>query len=114
MALAAALVGAVLIMVVLWEAFETIVLPRRVTRKVCLTRLFCRYVWRVWQAVRRSVASGRRLECSIRIWLLTSSEQNVHGCDDPSKKVRLWRITVTILCTKTARREIPTGRFIYL
>ena len=62
MALAAALVGAILIIVVLWEAFETIVLPRRVTRKVRLTRLFYRYVWRVWQAVGRSVASGRRLE----------------------------------------------------
>ena len=62
MALAAALVGTILIIVVLWEAFETIVLPRRVTRKVRLTRLFYRYVWRVWQAVGRSVASGRRLE----------------------------------------------------
>lgn len=62
MAIATALVGAVLIVIVLWEEFETIVLPRRVTRKVRLTRLFYRSAWGVWQAVGRTVASGRRLE----------------------------------------------------
>ncbi len=51
--------GALMILVVLWEAFETIVLPRRVTRKVRLTRLFYRVTWKTWLAVGRSlVASG--------------------------------------------------------
>jgi hypothetical protein len=44
--IAAAAFGAVLVAVVLWEAFETIVLPRRVTRKLRLTRLFYRLTWR--------------------------------------------------------------------
>jgi hypothetical protein len=62
MAIAAALSGTVLIVVVLWEAFETIVLPRRVTRRVRLTRLFYRCTWRPWRALAHAVASGRRLE----------------------------------------------------
>ena len=43
--------GAALILLVLWEAFETIVLPRRVTRRVRLTRLFYRATWRPWVAL---------------------------------------------------------------
>jgi len=35
-------------MVVLWEGFETIILPRRVTRRFRLTRLFYRYSWLPW------------------------------------------------------------------
>lgn len=62
MAVLAAFFGSVLIVVVLWEAFETIVLPRRVTRKVRLTRLFYRCTWRPWLALARFVASGRSLE----------------------------------------------------
>ena len=34
------LIGIVLIVVVLWDVFETIVLPRRVTRRFRLTRAF--------------------------------------------------------------------------
>jgi len=38
----AVILGLLLILVVLWETFETIVLPRRVTRQFRLTRLFYR------------------------------------------------------------------------
>lgn len=48
--------GIVLILTVLWEAFETIVLPRRVTRQFRLTRLFYRTTWKVW----RGMAAARR------------------------------------------------------
>ncbi len=54
--------GAVLILVVLWEAFETIVLPRRVTRRIRLTRLFYRFTWRLWLAADRAVVPARRKE----------------------------------------------------
>ena len=43
--------GTLLILLVLWEAFETIVLPRRVTRTFRLTRLFYRSTWRPWAAL---------------------------------------------------------------
>src|SRR6516164_5620944 len=41
----AVLGGAILVAMVLWEVFETIVLPRRVTRQFRLTRLFYRSTW---------------------------------------------------------------------
>jgi hypothetical protein len=44
----AVILGVLLILTVLWEAFETIVLPRRVTRQFRLTRLFYRSTWRTW------------------------------------------------------------------
>ena len=44
----ATLCGIGLIAVVLWEGFETIVLPRRVTRRFRLTRLFYRSTWLAW------------------------------------------------------------------
>ena len=52
--------GVALILVVLWEAFETIVLPRRVTRRIRLTRLFYRFSWRLWLAADRAIVPGRR------------------------------------------------------
>jgi hypothetical protein len=57
-----AMLGASLILLVLWEAFETVILPRRVTRRVRLTRLFYRLTWRSWLALVHSLASGRRQE----------------------------------------------------
>lgn len=47
----AAILGVVLIVGVLWEGFETIVLPRRVTRRFRLTRFFYRSSWLVWTAL---------------------------------------------------------------
>ncbi len=41
----AGLIGVVIIIVILWDAFETIILPRRVTRRFRLTRLFYQYTW---------------------------------------------------------------------
>jgi hypothetical protein len=58
----AVIFGVVLIFVVLLDAFETIVLPRRVTRKFRLTRLFYRNTWRLWSAIVRSVFKPRRQE----------------------------------------------------
>lgn len=54
--------GAVLILIVLWEAFETIVLPRRVTRRIRLTRLFYRNAWRLWLSADRAIVPARRKE----------------------------------------------------
>jgi len=44
----AIIIGITMILVVLWEGFETIILPRRVTRRFRLTRLFYRNSWRPW------------------------------------------------------------------
>jgi hypothetical protein len=54
-AIAAAMLGVALILLVLWEGFETIVLPRRVTRRFRLTRFFYRGTWLPWVATVRSL-----------------------------------------------------------
>lgn len=43
--------GIFLILFVLWDAFETIVLPRRVSRKFRLTRFFYVMTWRPWRSL---------------------------------------------------------------
>lgn len=62
------LAGTVLIVVVLWDVFETIVLPRRVTRRVRLTRLFYRATWSPWSAIARSIKNHKRRETLLSIF----------------------------------------------
>ena len=53
-------IGTALIVAVLWEAFETVVLPRRVTRHFRFTRLYYRTVWRMSAAVLDRMRPGKR------------------------------------------------------
>ena len=55
-------IGVAIILIVLGDAFETIVLPRRVTRPVSLARLFYQYTWLSWSVAVRSISSGKRQE----------------------------------------------------
>ena len=48
MAIVATIFGIPLILLILWEGFETIVLPRRVTRRFRFTRFFYRSSWHPW------------------------------------------------------------------
>jgi hypothetical protein len=43
-----AILGFILISVVLWDAFETIVLPRRIHRRLRVAALFYRTTWKLW------------------------------------------------------------------
>ncbi len=45
MSIATSLTGAFLIIIVLWEAFETVIFPRRVTRRLRMARIFYRLTW---------------------------------------------------------------------
>jgi hypothetical protein len=58
----AGVIGLTLIFVVLWEAFETIVLPRRVTRRFRTTRVFYRYTWLPWSKLIHRFAPGKELD----------------------------------------------------
>jgi voltage-gated potassium channel Kch len=49
--------GLLVILLILFDAFETIILPRRVTRRFRLARLFVRYSWQIWHAVARRLPS---------------------------------------------------------
>jgi hypothetical protein len=62
MRILAAILGVAFIFIVLWDAFETIVLPRRVTRRFRLARLFYRYTWLSYRTVISSLASRKRQE----------------------------------------------------
>ncbi|HMK49698.1 MAG TPA: potassium channel family protein [Thermodesulfovibrionales bacterium] len=68
MRILAGVLGIALIIVALGDAFETVVLPRRVTRRLRLARLFYRYTWRLWSVLAHSVSSGRRLENYLSIY----------------------------------------------
>ena len=57
-----AAIGVLIILGVLWEAFETIVLPRRVSRHLRLTVLFYRATWFTWRAVARRIHRANRRE----------------------------------------------------
>ncbi|HMD98091.1 MAG TPA: potassium channel family protein [Terriglobia bacterium] len=52
--------GLLILAVILWDAFETIILPRRVMRRVRLTRMFYRFTWLPWRALARRMRSGKR------------------------------------------------------
>jgi hypothetical protein len=41
--------GVAIFLIVIWDAFEAIILPRRVTRKFRLTRAFYKTTWRCWR-----------------------------------------------------------------
>jgi hypothetical protein len=61
----AEILGAFIIFSVLWEIFETIILPRRVQRKVRVTRFFYLGTWRPWRML-----AGRTKNVRLREELL--------------------------------------------
>ena len=61
-------IGLFLIVIVLWDVFETIVLPRRVTRRFRLTRYFYRSIWQPWSALARMVRKSKRRETLLSIF----------------------------------------------
>jgi len=56
------ILGTVMILSVLWEAFETIILPRRVRRRFRLTRLYYRSSWLAWVTFVRKISKKQRKE----------------------------------------------------
>lgn len=58
--IAAALSGLFLLITVVWEGFETIILPRSVTRRFRTARLFYRNLWTFWAGARHRVKEGKR------------------------------------------------------
>jgi hypothetical protein len=54
--------GVALIFLVLWDSFETIILPRRVTRRGRITALFYRFTWPPFASVVRRIRRPKRRE----------------------------------------------------
>lgn len=62
MKLLAFIPGLALILIILWDAFETIILPRRVTRRLRLTSLFYRSIWSLCSGLVRTMRNRKRRE----------------------------------------------------
>jgi len=54
--------GVAVFLIVLWDAFESIILPRRVTRKFRLTRFYYFFTWRSWKLYTRLISSRKARE----------------------------------------------------
>ena len=54
--------GVALIATILWDTFETIILPRRVTRRIRLTSFFYRSAWKPSSAISKRIRDPRRRE----------------------------------------------------
>ena len=57
-----AIAGVCIVLGTLWEAFETIILPRRVTRPFRVARLYYRVTWRTWAGLNRVFRSPKLRE----------------------------------------------------
>jgi hypothetical protein len=64
----AAVAGALLILFVLVEAFEALVLPRRVTRPYRFSRLYYRAGWRAWRTGARLFSAPRREQTFLSVF----------------------------------------------
>src|SRR5215472_6713905 len=60
--------GLLLLLFVLWDAFETVVLPRRVSRRFRLTRAFYRLTWIPWRAIARRWKPGNPRENFLSVY----------------------------------------------
>ena len=57
-----------MIAVVLWDAFETVVLPRVVSHRIRLTRVYFRGTWNAWSVLARRLPSRSRREAILAIY----------------------------------------------
>ena len=64
----AILPGCIVLFAVLWDAFETTILPRRISRKFRLTRLFYRSTWPPWRALSRLFRHANRRELFLSLY----------------------------------------------
>ncbi|HET7340116.1 MAG TPA: potassium channel family protein [Methylomirabilota bacterium] len=64
----AAVAGTLLVLAVLWDAFEVIILPRRVVGRLRLARWFYRLTWATWAAAGRRMRPGGRREAYLSVY----------------------------------------------
>ncbi|HKW35011.1 MAG TPA: potassium channel family protein [Candidatus Acidoferrum sp.] len=54
--------GVAIFVIVVWDAFEAIILPRRVTRRFRLTRVFYKFTWKNWKLATGIIPSRKKRE----------------------------------------------------
>ena len=60
--------GVAILVIVIWDAFEVIVLPRRVTRRFRLSRFFYKNLWHIWKSLARLIPSKKARESAFGIF----------------------------------------------
>jgi hypothetical protein len=60
--------GIAILVIVVWDAFEVIILPRRVTRRFRLSRFFYKNSWRIWKLVARCLPAKKVRESAFGIF----------------------------------------------
>jgi hypothetical protein len=54
--------GVLLVFVIVWDAFESVLVPRRIGRRVRLTRYFYIVMWRLWRSLAVRIRTSSRRE----------------------------------------------------
>ena len=88
--------GVLLISLTLWDAFETMILPRRVSRRLTLTRWFYKSTWFAYGGIAGRVRSAGRRE-------------NVLGLYGPLSLILLFAVWATLLILGFALLYRATG-----
>jgi len=68
----AALGGVALLAIVLWDAFEVVLLPRRIPRALRLSRLLLKALWILWAVRGRAISDRNRREDFLGLYALLS------------------------------------------
>lgn len=68
MQILAGIVAVVVIVAILWDAFESVVLPRRVRRRLRISLIFYRFTWGPYRAVARKLRNDGRRETFLSIY----------------------------------------------
>jgi len=63
-----AALGILIVLLVLWDAFETVVLPRRVTRKLRLARVYYVFSWGLWSSIGCWLTRGKFREVFLSVF----------------------------------------------
>ena len=61
-------VGVAMFVIVVWDAFESIILPRRVTRRFRITRAFYKFTWNNWKRVTQIIPSRKKREALLSFY----------------------------------------------
>lgn len=64
----AILIGISVVLLALWDGFEVMILPRRITRRWRLARFYYRATWRLWRRICRRLPAGRYRENALSVF----------------------------------------------
>jgi hypothetical protein len=97
---------------VLFEAFEVVVLPRRVTRPYRFTRLYYRSFWKLWRAVALSAMGRRRVREAFLSWFGPLSLLGLFVCWFLGLVLGfgllMWSLDLPVQVTVEGKPDLPT------